>query len=112
MRATLSQPLARPRDDRFGTITQKAGGSIERVALISTRQVRRRGLVILLNLLVTGVVMSLPFIASAVSPHASAQPVASAPAAPTTGRHAPRDRSSTFPMELSPALMVRSTVIG
>ena len=84
MRATLSQPLARPRDDRFGTITQKAGGSIERVALISARQLRRRGLVILLNLLVAGVVMSLPFIASAVSPHASAQPVASAPAAPTT----------------------------
>jgi murein DD-endopeptidase MepM/ murein hydrolase activator NlpD len=84
LRATLNKPLARPWDHQFGTITQKAGGSIERVALISTRQLRRRGLVILLNLLVAGVVMSLPFIASALSPHASAQPVASAPAAPTT----------------------------
>src|SRR5438874_1400232 len=84
LRATLSKPLARPWESQFEKITQKAGGSIERVALLSTRQLRRRGLVILANLFVAGVVMSLPFIASALSPHASAQPVATAPAVTTT----------------------------
>ena len=84
LRATLNKPLARPWEYRFGKITQKAGGSIERVALLSTRQLRRCGLVVVANLFVAGVVMSLPFIASALSPHASAQPVASVSAAPVT----------------------------
>jgi murein DD-endopeptidase MepM/ murein hydrolase activator NlpD len=41
----------------------KAGGTIERLARISTRQLGRRALFLLVNLLVAAVVMSLPFIA-------------------------------------------------
>jgi murein DD-endopeptidase MepM/ murein hydrolase activator NlpD len=41
----------------------KAGGTIERLALISRRQLGRRALFLLVNLLVAAIVMSLPFIA-------------------------------------------------
>jgi murein DD-endopeptidase MepM/ murein hydrolase activator NlpD len=79
LRATLSTPLAGPWVQRFDAVAQMAGGSIGRAARISTRQLGRRALFLLVNLLVAAVVMSLPFIASSASPLTGAQPLASVP---------------------------------
>jgi murein DD-endopeptidase MepM/ murein hydrolase activator NlpD len=57
-------PLGRQQFDELARWTTE---TIERLSLVSTRQVGRRALVIAVNLFVAGVVMSLPFIANAAS---------------------------------------------
>jgi murein DD-endopeptidase MepM/ murein hydrolase activator NlpD len=68
----------------------KAGRTVERLALISTRQLGRRALFLLVNLLVAGVVMSLPFVAGAsAGPNTQASifnaPIGSTSLAPADG---------------------------
>jgi murein DD-endopeptidase MepM/ murein hydrolase activator NlpD len=53
-------------------LTRKADATIGRLSHVSTRQLSHRALFLTINLLVVGVVMSLPFVASA-SSHPSAQ---------------------------------------
>src|SRR4030081_1374860 len=53
-------------------LTRKADATIGRLSHVSTRQLGHRALFLTVNLLVAGVVMSLPFVASATS-HPSAQ---------------------------------------
>lgn len=107
LRATLSKPSAMPSGrQQLEELAQKAGGTIERMALISTRQLGRRALFVVVNLLVAAVVMSLPFIASAAA-HPSAQdsvfnaPIGSTSLAPVDGelqvfRAAPQARGGTI----------------
>jgi hypothetical protein len=53
LRATLSKSSAKPSGrHQLGQLAHKAGGSIERFALISTRQLGRRALFVLVNLFV------------------------------------------------------------
>jgi murein DD-endopeptidase MepM/ murein hydrolase activator NlpD len=65
LRATLNRPSAStPGWLHFDQVAQGAGGSFEHLIAIATRQLGRRALFVVINLLVAGVVMSLPFIAS------------------------------------------------
>lgn len=75
MRATLRRTLPTPPDGRqpSGDSTPTGGGTIERTTLINTRQLGRRALFIVVNLLVAALVMSLPPLSSAASP-SSAHP--------------------------------------
>jgi murein DD-endopeptidase MepM/ murein hydrolase activator NlpD len=63
LRATFTRPSASTSGRQLDELAQKAGETIERLVLISTRQLGRRALFVLVNLLVATVVMSLPFIA-------------------------------------------------
>lgn len=65
MRATLSKPSVVPGRMQLRELAQTAGGTIERLSLISTRQLGRRATIVFINLLVAAVVMSLPFVAGA-----------------------------------------------
>src|SRR3979409_2322792 len=67
LRATLNAPSAMPFVRKLEGLTQKADATIGRLSHISTRQLSHRALFLTVNLLVAGVVMSLPFIASATS---------------------------------------------
>jgi len=60
---------------QLGELALRTGQTIERVARLSTRQLRRRALFLLINLLVAAVVMALPFIGGV-----AARPVAQASA--------------------------------
>jgi murein DD-endopeptidase MepM/ murein hydrolase activator NlpD len=50
---------------QVAALSQKAGGSIERMVLIGARQLSRRAPFIVANLIVAAIVMALPFLASA-----------------------------------------------
>src|SRR6266542_1462073 len=66
LRATLSRPPAIASGRKqLEELAQKAGGTIERLSLMSTRQLGRRATVVFVNLLVAAVVVSLPFLAGA-----------------------------------------------
>jgi murein DD-endopeptidase MepM/ murein hydrolase activator NlpD len=98
----------------------KAGRTIERLALISTRQLGRRALLLLVNLLVAAVVMALPFLAGAsAGPSAQASvlnaPIGStslAPAdgEPTVARVATQARGGTIAAGRSPVTVQTEAV--
>ena len=103
MRATLTRSLASTSGrQQFDQLAQKAGETIERLVLISTRELGRRVLFIVVNLLVATVVMSLPFIAGNASRSAAQTLGASAPIgltslAPVDGMRAvPQARGRTI----------------
>lgn len=65
MKATHRDPSATPLARRqVGRFAHQAGGTIERLAFTTSRQLGRRAIVVSLNLFVAAIVMSLPFIAS------------------------------------------------
>ena len=100
MRATLSKSSAKPSGrHQLGQLAHKAGGSIERFALISTRQLGRRALFVLVNLFVAAVVMSLPFMASA----------AARPAAQTSAFNQPIGSTSLAPVDGEPQVARSAT---
>lgn len=112
MRARLRGPSALPsRRPQLGELAQKAGGTIERLSLISTRQLGRRALFVVINLLVAAVVMSLPFVAGAAA-RPSAPPsvlnavgstsLAPADGEPSVARAAPPARGGTIAAGRSP----------
>src|SRR4029077_6024154 len=91
---------------QLGELAQNAGRTIERLALISTRQLGRRVLLVLVNLLVAAVVMALPFISGgSAGPSAEGStfnaPIGSTSLAPVDGeptlaRAAPQARGLTI----------------
>ncbi|HLZ47821.1 MAG TPA: M23 family metallopeptidase [Candidatus Limnocylindria bacterium] len=108
MRATLTKRSTTPSIGRqqLGTAARRAGGNIERILQIAARQVGRRALFLLVNLLVAAIVVALPFIANG-SPHAAAltdtapAPIGSTSLAPADGepavaRVAPPARGGTI----------------
>jgi murein DD-endopeptidase MepM/ murein hydrolase activator NlpD len=76
LRATLNRrvllPSGRRQLDDLAARARTTAGTIERLTLIGARQLGRHALFLVVNLLVAGVVMALPFIAGA-SSHPSAQ---------------------------------------
>jgi murein DD-endopeptidase MepM/ murein hydrolase activator NlpD len=63
----------RPSPQQLGHLARVAGGNIERLAFIGSRNLGRRTLVVFLNLLVAAIVVSLPFIASSTAQRPQAQ---------------------------------------
>jgi len=75
-------------------LAQQAGGTIGRLSLISPRQLGRRALFVLVNLLVAAIVMALPFVASS----------AARPADQTSLFGAPIGSTSLAPADGAPLL--------
>src|SRR6266852_4797041 len=93
LRTTLTRPSAMPSGYPLGDIAHQAGGTFERAAQIiriGGRQLSRHAFFLLVNLLVAGLVMSLPFLSSAAS-HADGNsrfapsPIGSTSLAPVDG---------------------------
>jgi len=93
LRATLTRSSAMPSEYPLGDFAQQAGGTFERAAQVirrAGRQLSRHAFFLLVNLLVAGLVMSLPFLSNAVShPDGSsrfaASPIGSTSLAPVDG---------------------------
>jgi len=68
-------PLGR---QQYDELIQRTAETIERLSFVSTRQLGRRALHVAVNVLVAGIVMSLPFIASAASRPSAQASIASA----------------------------------
>jgi len=108
LRATLTRRPTTPSIGRqqLGTAAQRAGGYIERILQTAARQIGRRALFLLVNLLVAAIVVALPFIANGSSHAASLTAAAPAPIGstslapadgePTVARAAPPARGGTI----------------
>jgi murein DD-endopeptidase MepM/ murein hydrolase activator NlpD len=83
-----------------GHLAHQAGGSLERLARIGSRQLGRRALIVVVNLFVAGVVMSLPFITSS----------AASSSAPANGASAPIGATSLAPVDGMPQVARAATV--
>jgi len=85
LKATHRDPSATPLSRRqVGRFAHQAGGTIERLALISSRQLGRRAIIVSLNLLVAAVVMSLPFVAGSAAQRSQQSQFATAPIGSTS----------------------------
>jgi murein DD-endopeptidase MepM/ murein hydrolase activator NlpD len=101
LRATRSRPSAVPPSSRqHGGHLARAGGSVERIARIGSRQLGRRALIVTVNLFVAAVVMSLPFIAGSAS-RANAQ---------AQSAQAPMGATSLAPVDGAPQVARASSV--
>lgn len=107
LRATLSRPSAGTSGrQQFDQFAQNAGETLERLVQSCTRQLGRRALFVVVNLLVATVVMSLPFIAGNAARSGAQTLVASAPVGstslasvdrlPDVARAAPQARGQTI----------------
>jgi murein DD-endopeptidase MepM/ murein hydrolase activator NlpD len=121
LRATLSKPSALPSGRLpFEQLAQKAGGTLERMALISARQLGRRALFVVVNLFVAAVVMSLPFVAgtaarpsvqtSAFNAPIGSTSLAPADGEPTVARVAPQSRGGTIAAGRNPVTVMAEGV--
>ncbi len=114
LRATLKRPTVMTAGRitmPFGVLVRAAGDTIERLSTISSRQLGRRALFVVVNLMVATIVMALPFMASAAArPTQASQfsaPTGSTSLAPVEGgpllsRAAPQARGTTISAARNP----------